>query len=132
MLEIADDNNCFVCGELNSKGLQVRLTQDNATRSASCRTTLAKPFQGWNNLVHGGILATLLDETSAYAAKTLATHVVTAELSVRYHKPVPIDKEIVVEAIVVDQRKKIVTVAAKLMLDGVVHAESDAKLFILS
>ena len=130
-MNIADDDYCFVCGQQNPSGLKARLEMDPQTRSALCRIAIPKNFQGWSDIVHGGILATLLDEVCAYAGKTLAPHVVTAELTVRYKKPVPVEQELYIQATVVNQRRRILELTAKIEIDNVIYAEADSRMFIV-
>ena len=131
-MEISDDNHCFVCGELNLSGLRVRPVIDAANRSASCSLAIPKEFQGWEGIVHGGILATLLDETCAYAAKGLVEHVVTAEITVSYKKPVPLATELRVTATVVSQRRKIIEVKGQIEIGGEIYAEASARMFVVA
>lgn len=128
-MEITDDNHCFVCGELNMSGLRMRPRIDAATQSASMQLAIPRAFQGWQGMAHGGILATLLDETCAYAAKSLVAHVVTAEITVTYKKPVPIENELLVFASVVGRRRKIIEVQGRIEIAGELFAEAQAKMF---
>ena len=128
-MEISDDNHCFVCGELNMSGLRMRPRIESATQSASMQLAIPRAFQGWQGMVHGGILATLLDETCAYAAKSLVAHVVTAGITVTYKKPVPIETEVLVTATVVGRRRKIIEVQGQIEIDGEIYAEATAKMF---
>lgn len=130
-MNISDDDYCFVCGQHNQSGLKARLEMDPQTQSAVCRIAIPKHYQGWRDIVHGGILATLLDETCAYAGKTLAPHVVTAEMTVRYKKPVPVERELYIHAQVVSQRRRILEITAKIEIDGLIYAEADSKMFIV-
>jgi uncharacterized protein (TIGR00369 family) len=131
-MEISDDNHCFVCGELNLSGLRVRPRIDAPNQSATMRLVIPRAFQGWQGVVHGGILATLLDETCAYAAKGLVPHVVTAEITVTYKKPVPIETEVLVSATVVSRRHKIIEVKGQIAIDGELYAEASARMFIVA
>jgi len=130
-MEIMDDNHCFVCGALNPSGLRVRPGIDAPNQSASMRLAIPRAFQGWQGIAHGGILATLLDETCAYAAKGLVAQVVTAEMTVSYKKPVPLETELSVFATVVGRRRKIIEVKGQIEIDGEVYAEALAKMFIV-
>lgn len=131
-MEILDDNHCFVCGELNMTGLRVRPLIDAPNQSASMRLAIPRAFQGWQGIVHGGILSTLLDETCAYAAKGLVAHVVTAEITVTYKKPVPIEAELLVSATVISQRRRIIEVAGQIEIGGEIYAEARAKMFVVA
>ena len=128
-MEILDDNHCFVCGELNRNGLRMRPLIDVANQSASMQLAIPRAFQGWQGMAHGGILATLLDETCAYATKGLVAHVVTAEITVTYKKPVPLETEVLVSATVVGRRRKIIEVQGQIEIAGEVYAEAKAKMF---
>ena len=50
-----------------------------------------------SGFVHGGIIGTLLDEVMAKVSRFAGDHAVTAELTVEYLRPVPVDRELVVE-----------------------------------
>lgn len=131
-MEILDDNHCFVCGEMNAIGVRVRPVIDAAHQSACMRLAIPKEFQGWRGIVHGGILATLLDETCAYAAKGLVTQVVTAEITVSYKKPVPLETELLVTATVISQRRKIIDVKGQIEISGEIYAEARARMFVVA
>jgi acyl-coenzyme A thioesterase PaaI-like protein len=94
------DNYCFGCSQRNAQGLQLRFKRvaQNAIR---CDYPAASTFQGAPEVLHGGIQATLLDEVMGTTAHTaFAEHVsgslVTAEFSLRYRRPVPVEAPIVV------------------------------------
>jgi uncharacterized protein (TIGR00369 family) len=131
-MEILDDNHCFVCGALNMSGLRVRPLIDAPKQSATMRLAIPRNFQGWQGIVHGGILATLLDETCAYAAKGLVANVVTVEITVSYKKPVPLETELLVSATVVSRRRKIIEVKGQIEIGGELYAEANAKMFIVA
>lgn len=132
MTDIADDDFCFVCGHNNPDSMRAIIDMDRERKAASCRIVLDRKFQGWQEIVHGGILATMLDEVSAYAGKTVAKHVVTVEMTVRYKKPVRTGQEVLVTAEVVGQRKKIIEISSRLTVDGEVCTEADAKMYIVT
>ncbi|HEV8547305.1 MAG TPA: hypothetical protein VGQ64_13500, partial [Candidatus Limnocylindrales bacterium] len=60
-----EPHNCFACGALNTHGLHLELHVDGER----CWTDLALPsrFQGWDEIAHGGIVATILDEVMAWS-----------------------------------------------------------------
>jgi acyl-coenzyme A thioesterase PaaI-like protein len=60
------DHNCFGCSPVNSSGLQMTFyTNESAVYS---NTTVPNHLCGWNNLVHGGVLTTIMDEIMSWAA----------------------------------------------------------------
>nr|WP_320050778.1 PaaI family thioesterase [uncultured Desulfuromonas sp.] len=130
-MEIADDARCFVCGPENNRGLQAKFDIDSEQLCSHCQIALPGDFQGWQNVVHGGVLATLLDEASIYACRSIAPQCVTAELTVRYKKPVPVETPLEITARVVEQKKRVFLVEASIAVDGTVHAEASTKVFRL-
>jgi acyl-coenzyme A thioesterase PaaI-like protein len=60
--------------------------------------TLGKPYEGPPGLVHGGFTATLLDHALARSARSAGHGGLTATLSVRYRRPVPLGTALVVRA----------------------------------
>lgn len=130
--DLDKDRGCFVCGQENSSGLQANFSCDKELLQSSCRLTIDRQFQGWPEIVHGGVIASLLDEACIYAARGLAKSLVTAELSVRYRHPVSVGQEVTVLGEVVERRRKILRVKARLEADGELCAEADAKVFLLS
>lgn len=98
--------HCFGCGPDNSGGLRLRFRQ---LESGDIETRLAAPthFQGVDGVLHGGIQAAVLDEVMGIAAEkslpagTERTALVTAELALRYLRPVLMNEVVVARARVV-------------------------------
>jgi uncharacterized protein (TIGR00369 family) len=88
-------------------------------------------YQGWKDLVHGGILMTLMDETMAKAAVRGGLRIVTAEMSVKFKRPARVGSMLVCSACVEDIRKRLVYASAAIRSeDGTVIAEATGKLMI--
>ena len=104
---------CFACGELNEHGLHLDLHVDGGT----CWTELEIPgaFQGWEDVVHGGIVATILDEVMAWALASTDTWGFTARMSVTYRRPVTVGRRIRAEGWLVARRRRLLTTAARLI-----------------
>jgi uncharacterized protein (TIGR00369 family) len=85
--------SCFVCSEGHPHGLGLRFqhTEDGVV----CFCTIPDSFCGFDGMVHGGIISTLMDEAAAYAL--FARHGklgVTREMSTRFLKPVATKTEL--------------------------------------
>ena len=132
MTLVKGDGRCFVCGPENPSGLQVSFVVDPEARSATARTRLSADYQGWAGIVHGGVIASLLDEVCMYACRTLGDQMVTAELTVRYRSPLPVETEVELDARVVGTQKRLVLAEGRITAAGRVVAEADAKVFRLS
>ena len=97
LLKPDEKNQCFGCGGANAHGMQLTFEQDDAMRRIKGLFRLSAAYQGATGFVHGGIIATLLDEVMAKVSRFNGEHAVTAELTVEYKRPVPVDEDIVVE-----------------------------------
>lgn len=97
LLEPKPDNSCFVCGGANSRGMHLTFEQDDEAKRIRGRFRLPNEFQGGAGFVHGGIIATLLDEAMAKINRFASDHAVTAKLNVEYLRPVPVEADLIVE-----------------------------------
>ena len=70
---------CYACGPRNSEGLRLEfyMSGDNKEKVEAIFTPRDN-LQGWPEALHGGIVATLLDEAAAYVAYVQNVHAVTA------------------------------------------------------
>ena len=129
--KVAVDSGCFVCGQENPIGLKADFSTDTDSCSSHAELQLKAAFQGWQDVVHGGILASLLDEACIYACRAKADQCVTAELQIRYRKPVPVGSQVTVVGQLTDSSRKIWSATAQLKIDETLFAEATAKVFIL-
>ena len=92
---------CFGCGTGNLRGL--KLLFERRDHSVVAETKLDASLAGYDGLVHGGIVATLLDEAMGWALLELAgRYGVTRTLSVQYRRPVAVGRGLVISAHIVD------------------------------
>lgn len=124
-----NEGYCFGCGVNNPVGLKLKFIRDGGALCAEYKPD--KLFQGWPGLLHGGIVATLLDEVMSNVAYATGKTCLTASMELRQRQPVKIDETLVVTAWITRHRSKIIETAAKICLkDGTVVAESTAKQFV--
>ncbi len=124
-------SNCFVCGTDNPEGMRAPFEVDREGRTSFCRMVIPGRFQGWRDVIHGGILAALLDEACVHACRTVGPFPVTAEVTVKYRKPVMADTEIVIRGWVTGQRRRLLEAQATLSIEGEIHAEAVAKVVLM-
>jgi acyl-coenzyme A thioesterase PaaI-like protein len=89
-------HGCFGCGQDNPAGLRLKFFVDEASR-VLCHVHLAAQFQGPPGHVHGGIIATLLDEAMSKANRHRNIVAMTRHISVDYRRPVPLETELTIE-----------------------------------
>jgi uncharacterized protein (TIGR00369 family) len=97
--------SCFVCGAENPRGLHLEfdLASAGVVGSEWMPVDSLESFQG---VVHGGIVATVLDEAMSQAVIARHWQALTAELRVRYHRLVFPGEILRVSAWVVERRKR--------------------------
>lgn len=103
-LEPNPKNKCFGCGGANERGMRLTFEQDDEGRRIHGRFRIGAEYSGGPGFVHGGIIATLLDEAMGKVNRFRGLYAVTAELNVEYLRPVPVDADIVIEAREVDMK----------------------------
>jgi uncharacterized protein (TIGR00369 family) len=82
-------NRCFGCGQTNRTGLRLKFFVD-ADHRIVCRVRVPRRFEGPPGHVHGGIIATLLDEAMSKANRQFGIIAMTRQMEVEYLKPVPL------------------------------------------
>ena len=81
-------NRCFGCGQANRGGLKLEflLAPDG---SVVCPATISDQFEGPHGFLHGGIIATLLDESMSKAVRARGLTAMTRHMEIDYRRPVP-------------------------------------------
>ncbi len=127
---LVDNKRCFVCGKANATGLQIEYRVDPGRGESHADVAIPERFQGWEKIVHGGILATVLDEAMIYAAGALGHKCVTGEITVRYVKPASTETGYRLEGRILEDKGRIV-LAESVLLDaeGQEVARATGKLF---
>ena len=88
MKEIVKYSHCFVCGDQNEHGLKAKFFDDG---DQAITDLVTEPvFEGYRGIYHGGLISTLLDEVMIKAILARDVMAVTAELTVRFRKPLGI------------------------------------------
>ena len=126
------NNYCFACGKKNPIGLHLNFEFVDDVLTA--KKTLTKEYQGFDNIAHGGIVATLLDEAMGnYIIQKYNEQAVTGRIAVRYHHPTPIGEELTITSKPESQRRNIISMTSKITAaDGTVTAEATAKFVVVS
>lgn len=92
----SDDKHCFACGAENPIGLKLKF--DYHGSKVITEFTPHKIHQGFKNVVHGGIIATLLDEAMAHLCVANGFFGVTAKIEVKFKKPARVGEPLKVKA----------------------------------
>lgn len=104
--KLPHSHTCFVCGESNPKGLNIRFFADD--HGAYVPLFLREEQMGYPGIAHGGVLMSILDELMGWAA-TMQTgeFSVSAEINTRFLKPVPLHTPLTARAQMTQRRGKV-------------------------
>jgi len=124
-------NMCFGCGQKNPFGLKLQFEESDDFLHATWQPS--EKYQGYTNILHGGIIAALLDEIGAWCVLVkIGTSGVTSEMKTKYISPIYINKgSITLKASIAHRTEKNATINCSLY-DGQskLCAEAVAEFFI--
>jgi len=124
---LKDTGRCFACGKLNPHGLQldIRPTEEGV----ELEFTADERFAGWQAIAHGGIVATVLDELMAWACTARGIQGVTAEMTVRFRKPLAIGRKVRGQGRIRGGHGRLVLTESRLLTEsGELVAEASGKM----
>ena len=124
-IEVEDDQYCFVCGINNPDGLRLEWKTEGSTTSAFF--TPDRKYQGWKGILHGGIIATLLDEAMNRVALVIHGGALTAEMTVRFVAPAKIGELLHIRGEILQESRKIIEMKATIYHDKTLIAHSTGK-----
>jgi HAD superfamily hydrolase (TIGR01509 family) len=121
---------CFACSQENPVGLKLKPVYDG--EKVTAKFTPGEFHQGWNDVVHGGILYTLLDEVTAYAMLCHGIEFgVTAKSEIRFKQVAPINEPIQASGWVTKLTKRLVEAKGVLTLkDNTVIVDGDFLFYV--
>ncbi len=123
---------CFICGLQNPVGLHMAIYNDHDNNSIFSNITVPDQYQSYPGVVHGGIVATMLDEISGRATIMDSNDqnlMVTMKLEVKYRLPTPTNTPLKVVGRIVSQSKSRAKVVGEIQLpDGTVTASCESLL----
>ena len=95
-LQLVDDHMCYVCGSKNSLGLRLQFEHPKPGLLRA-EVVFDKHHQGFKGIVHGGMMAMVLDEMMVNLAWKEGIRAVTGELTVRLKKAAKIGQKLRLE-----------------------------------
>jgi len=120
---------CFVCGLKNPAGLKASFYEVENNQLVALFTP-CEEHQGYPGRLHGGLAATILDETIGRAMNINQNEIwgVTVDFNVRYKKPVPLDTELRVVGRITNENRRLFEGTGEILLpDGTVAVEGCGK-----
>jgi uncharacterized protein (TIGR00369 family) len=129
IIELPHTSGCLVCGRANPHGLHLSLHVDDETGQVTTRWTARHEQIGFDGIVHGGVLASVLDEAMVWAATWAGRRFcVCGELTVRFRESAAVGDELAVTARVETTRSRLITTLAQVRRgDAAILAEASGK-----
>lgn len=97
-------HHCFACGTDNPIGLNMQFY--HMEDRVCSNMILKKDHEGWENMAHGGIISTMLDEVMSWTVLFFKkTFLVTQKMDIKYIKPVPLGVPLTVRGKILDDTR---------------------------
>lgn len=118
---------CFVCGIENSKGLKLFFYEEN--NQVCLDFTGTDDYIGYGDRIHGGIIATIMDETMGWAPYIITDNLYyTWDMNIRYLHPVPAGKPVKFIAWMKEDKKRYVVTEGKVVdEEGKIYIKATGK-----
>ncbi len=113
-----ENNPCFGCGPANPYGLKMEFYTDGS--AVFSRLSVPAHLCGWNDIVHGGVVSTVMDEAMSWASICLLRrYILTKSMTVEFLRPVWTERPIVAEARVIEK-----TSEREVILEGMLYDDA--------
>jgi uncharacterized protein (TIGR00369 family) len=117
---------CIVCGHSGDDALGLRFVSC-AAGGVEARFACETRFQGYEGIVHGGIVSTLLDGAMTHCLFARGIVALTARMTVRFLQPVVVGVPVVVRAYITDSLPPLHTLRALITQMGAPKADAVGK-----
>jgi acyl-coenzyme A thioesterase PaaI-like protein len=119
LLPNSDRHNCFGCSPKNKCGLKMEFYVNRDFSLVASWLSAPDHVSGWGNIVHGGIVSTILDEAMGWAALVILKKLVLSKsMSVEFTKPIFLNTEIRVEGSVLESKNDREAIMQASVYDG--------------
>lgn len=111
IVKLPEYPGCFACGLDNERGLKLAFFHDTVRHTVYSDFTLDDNLRGFDRIIHGGIVSTILDETMAWTAIAVTDEIaVTSDISIRFLMPVMPGIQYRAEGSVLNHSDNVITV----------------------
>lgn len=119
-------SNCMICGPNNPCSWQMKFTH-NKSGETHAKFRGNNTFQGYEGILHGGIITTLLDAVMTHCLFNHGIEALTGDLRVRFLHPIPCNKTIELQAQIITVKKPLYVLRAKAVCKEKIMVYSEAK-----
>lgn len=111
---------CFGCGDQSPRGLKLKMYAGEDF-SVTSRFTVEPWMEGGPGVIHGGLLASALDDVMGMVPLLMGPGAVTGHLQIDYRRPVPVGSEVIIDAVALGRQRR------KIYSRGVAHLGDPAE-----
>jgi len=104
---VVNYSGCFICGEDNPAGLRLDFYFDPETKKACTEFIADRNYEGYRDILHGGIITSVLDEVMIKAILASGFLAVTSRLNVEFKQPAEIGQKLRAEGWVTGQKGRV-------------------------
>jgi acyl-coenzyme A thioesterase PaaI-like protein len=113
-MELVDEGMCFICGKANPIGLKVDFEVDRKGLKISGMFTPRREHEGYRGIMHGGLVAALLDEAMVKLLWEVGIPAVSAALDIRLAAPARVGEPLSIRGWVDSQKGRIIHAGARI------------------
>ncbi|MBN1619381.1 PaaI family thioesterase [candidate division WOR-3 bacterium] len=117
---------CFLCGDENPSSLKLKFKSEQ-DGSVQAEFNIAPTLQGYEGILHGGVICSLLDCAMTHCLFLRNISAFTAELKVRFLSPVPISSRLLIKACLKDIVHGIYRLSGEISSEGRTFARAESK-----
>ncbi|TWU40955.1 PaaI family thioesterase [Novipirellula artificiosorum] len=118
--------NCVICGNRLADGLGLRFEMVEP-KVVQATFDCDRYFEGYPNILHGGVVCSLLDAAMTNSLFSQGIAAVTGDMNVRFREPIETDRPAFVRGWVEASQDPLFKMAAELLQDGAVKASANAR-----
>ncbi|MGC8721712.1 MAG: PaaI family thioesterase [Caldisericaceae bacterium] len=127
-----EENYCFVCSKTNPKGIHLEIEYDGETE-AKAVFRLGREYEGYPGVVHGGIIAAILDDVMGNIEFRKGYVAFTIELNIKYLKKCLVGEELIAKGKLNSLSHRIIETEGEILdLSGEIRVKASAKYFVKS
>ncbi|RPI79320.1 MAG: PaaI family thioesterase [Desulfobacteraceae bacterium] len=119
-------SHCLLCGNLHPKSLNLSF-QAEENGGVKARFTAKDDLQGYEGILHGGVIAALLDEAMTHCLFHRGIRAYTGDLRVRFVQPVACNASLKIKARILSSRPPFYLLKGEITVDKNIVAWSEAK-----
>lgn len=127
-----EENYCFVCSKNNPKGIHLDIRYDSANEAVAS-FALDREYEGYPGIIHGGVIAAILDDVMSNIEFRKGYIAYTVELNIRYMKKCFVKEPLIARGVVKYFSHKIIKTEGEIVdSSGDIKVKASAKYFAVS